>query len=239
MLGNLDKWPAVHVLGLIQGQYEKPDVVRTLGYGNKGASWKTDGNRKALAELETWVKQGYINAGANGLGYDPAWQAFSKGKSVFLIGGTWLGADLGAAMKGDVAFMLPPPAAAGAIAYTTGGTGLPFAVTSKCKNPDAAAAFIDYITNADAMKVIAQTGNLPVVGASSQKAPDSITEDLFTAFGTASKNDALLPYLDWATPTMSDTLGAALQDLIGGKATVDKTLDTLESDYAGFVQSLG
>ncbi|MGK2310339.1 ABC transporter substrate-binding protein [Cutibacterium sp. V947] len=235
MLGNLDKWPAIHVLGAVQGHFEDPEAVRKLGYGNKGATWQSDGNRKVMERIQEWVKKGYFNSGVNGLGYDPAWQQFSKGKGIFLIGGTWLGADLAKAMGGDVEFILPPPAKADGVSYTTGATGLPFAVTSKCKTPDAAAAFINHITSADAMEVIAETGNLPVVETTDQKASDDMTEDLLDAFGKASQDNSLLPYLDWATPTMSDTLGAALQSLLAGEASPEDTLKTLEKDYEDFV----
>ena len=46
-----------------------------------------------------------------------------------------------------------------------------------------------------------------------------------------------MPYLDYATPTMADTLGAALQDLLAKKATPEQFLDTVEKDYSGFVSS--
>jgi raffinose/stachyose/melibiose transport system substrate-binding protein len=36
---------------------------------------------------------------------------------------------------------------------------------------------------------------------------------------------------------MSDTIGAALQDLLAKKATPEQFLDTLEKDYSGFVSS--
>ena len=62
---------------------------------------------------------------------------------------------------------------------------------------------------------------------------------MFKAFGTAVEKDALVPYLDYATPTMADTLGAALQDLLAKKATPEQFLDTVEKDYSGFVASNG
>lgn len=232
--GNLDKWPAGHVLGVIQGQYEAPDAVRKLGYGNAGADWTSGGNKKALAKFVEWVDKGYFSSGFNGQGYDPAWQQFSKGQGVFLIAGTWLAADLVAAMKNNVSFIVPPPATAGKTSYTTGGTGLPFAITSKCEKPDAAAAFINHITDAEAMKVIAETGNLPVVDTADQKAPDDLSQQMFTVFGQTTQDNALLPYLDWATPTMADTLGAALQDLLAKRATVEQTAEKLQKDYSDF-----
>ena len=45
--------------------------------------------------------------------------------------------------------------------------------------------------------------------------PDGPQQDVFTAFGTATAENGLVPYLDYATPTFYDTLGAALQDLLG------------------------
>lgn len=234
MLGNLDKWPAVHVFGTIQGSTTPPDQIRSLGFGNAGASWTSAENTKAATTLSDWAKKGYFNSGFNGLGYDPAWQQFSKGKGVFLIAGTWLQADLSKTMKNNVTFSLPAPVTAGSASYATGASGQPFAITSKAKNPDAAAAYIDFITNADAMKVIAEKENLPVVDTAAQKAPNALAQQVFTAFGKASTDNALLPYLDWATPTMSDTIGAGLQDLLAGKATPDATLQKLQQDYGQF-----
>lgn len=234
MLGNLDKWPAVHVFGAIQGQYVPADQIRALGFGNAGANWRTPENTKAAQTLVDWAGKGYFNEGFNGLGYDPAWQAFSKGTGVFLIGGTWLQADLSKAMGADVSFMLPPPKDAGGTTYTTGASGQPFAITAKAKNPDAAAAYINYLTTPEAMAIIAETENLPVVDTAAQKAPNALGQQVFEAFGKASSDNGLLPYLDWATPSMADTIGGALQDLLAKKQTPEQVLDTLEKDYADF-----
>lgn len=233
MLGNVDKWPAVHVFGAIQAQQVPLDTIRTLAFGNKGASWTTPENTAALQTLGTWVDKGYFNNGFNGQGYDPAWQAFSKGTGVFLIAGTWLQADLYAAMKADVGFMAPP-APAGKTVAATGASGQPWTITAKSKNADAAAAYIDFITNADAMKTIAETENLPVVDTAAQKAPNALGQDVFTVFDQVNKANGLVPYLDWATPTMGDTIGSALQDFMAKKANVDQTLEKLEADYSAF-----
>lgn len=234
MLGNLDKWPAAHVFGVIQGRTTPPDQIRALGFGNAGASWTTPDNTKAAQTLRDWVDKGYLNDGFNGLGYDPAWQQFGKGTGVFLIGGTWLQADLRAALGDDVSFVLPPPVEAGGMSYTTGASGQPFAITATAKHPDAAAAYINFLTSPEAMSVIAETENLPVVDTAAQKAPNALAQQVFSAFGTVTKDDALLPYLDWATPTMADTLGAALQDLMAKKTSPEQFLTTLQTDYADF-----
>lgn len=239
VLGNVDKWPAIHVFGDVQASTTPADQIRKLAFGQSGASWKTPENTKAAQTIQTWVDKGYLDKNANGLDYDKAWQEFGAGKGTFLIGGTWLQADLSKAMKDQVTFMLPPPAQAGGNPVATGGTGIPWAISSKSKNPDAAAAYLDFITNAEAMATIAKTGNLPVVDTAKQTAPDALGKDVFAAFGEIVDKDGLVPYLDYATPTFSDTVGAALQDLIAKKATPEQFLDTLEQDYSAFTAKNG
>ncbi|MBT2224981.1 extracellular solute-binding protein [Nonomuraea sp. NEAU-A123] len=238
-LGNLDKWPAIHVFGTVQGRNVPAAQISTLAFGRKGASWNTPENTQAAQQLVDWVDKGYFNKGFNGQGYDPAWQAFSKGQGVFLIGGTWLMADMEKVLGKNLGFILPPGATADAPPVATGGTGLPFAITAKSPNPDAAAAYIDFITNADAMKVLTTTGNLPVADTDQQSVKAGAQQDVFKAFGTATKNDGLVPYLDYATPTFADTLGAALQDLLAKKATPQEFLATLEKDYKTFAETNG
>jgi raffinose/stachyose/melibiose transport system substrate-binding protein len=239
-LGNLDKWPAIHVFGTVQGRSVPADQITTLAFGRPGASWTTPENVKAATDLVSWVDKGYFNKGFNGQGYDPAWQDFGKGNGVFLIAGTWLQADLQKALGPNVGFMLPPgPDGSGPDAQpvVTGGTGLPFAITSKSKNPDAAAAYINFITSPDAMAVLTKTGNLPIADTAAQQAPAGLGQDVFTAFGTAVSKNGLVPYLDYATPTMYDTIGAALQDLLAKKATPEKFTERLQADYQKFSQA--
>jgi len=236
MLGNVEKWPAVHVFGLVQGAYVPAEEIRTLAFGNAGGSWETDGNKQALTTLQGWAEKGYFNNGFNGEAYDPVWQKFSKGTGVFLIAGTWLQADLSKAMGADVGFILPPPKEAGGTSVATGASGQPWTVTARCANPDAAAAYINFITTPEAMKIIAETENLPVVETAEQEAPNDLAKEVFEAFGTASTKDGLVPYLDWATPTMGDTIGSTLQDLLAKKQDPTGALASIQEDYAAFVK---
>lgn len=237
MLGNLDQWPALHVFGPVQGAYVAPDEIRDLGFGNEGASWTSDANIKAATELQDWAKSGYFNDGFNGADYDATWQAFTKGEGVYLIGGSWLAADIGAAMGEDVGFFAPPPTDAGAGRVTTGATGIPFAITSQAENPDVAAAYIDFVTSEDAMAVLAETGNMPVVETAEHLPESGLQRDVFLAYDDVVTKGDLVPYLDWATPTMGTTLGQALQGLMAGELTPQAFADTVEQDYAEFVAS--
>lgn len=165
------------------------------------------------------------------------WQSFTEGTGVYLMAGSWLGPDIESAMGEDVGFIAPPPVEAGAGKVTTGGTGIPFAVTAASEVPDVGAAYIDFITSEDAMALLAETGNMPVVETAEHMPEAGLQADIYAAYGEVTDEGALVPYLDWATPSMSDTLGQSLQSFMGGQLDVDGLLSTLEADYSEFVSS--
>jgi raffinose/stachyose/melibiose transport system substrate-binding protein len=231
--GNLDAWPGIHEFGFVQNQFVPRDDIRALGFGQKGASWTSPENTEAAQTFTKWVDAGYFTPEFNGVGYDPAWQDFAKGQGVFLVAGTWLQADLVDALGDDVGFFLPPTGTSGELAVT-GGTGLPFSITDASENADVAAAYIDFITSDEAMQMIQEAGNLPVVGGKADSATGAAA-DVLTAWTTAGEQDALVPYLDYATPDFYDLLTAQVQEL--GNGTVDDAafLSTLEDEYSSFV----
>ncbi len=231
--GNLDGWPGIHDYGFVHNQFVPREDIRNLGFGREGASWTAEPNMDATTTFTDWVESGYFTPDFNGVGYDPAWQDFAKGEGVFLIAGTWLQADLDAAMGDNVGFFLPPVGATGERAVT-GGTGLPFSITEASENADVAAAYIDFITSDEAMQMIQDAGNLPVVGGSPESA-DGVASDVLAAWTTAGDEDALVPYLDYATPDFYDLITAQVQELGNGSVSEEEFLQTLEDEYTSFV----
>ncbi|MDO5661065.1 MAG: extracellular solute-binding protein [Brachybacterium sp.] len=233
VLGNLEQWPALHVFGPLQAHFVPSEEIVTLGMGNEGAEWTDDANHEALTKLAEWGESGALGSSPNGLAYDTAWAEFTEGSGVMLIGGSWLGPDMEAVMGEDLRFMAPPPGVDGLVG-TTGGTGIPFSIPAEAANPDAAAAFIDYITSDEAMELIAENGGMPVLH-TAELAPDSgVNKDIYEAFDAVSTDGVLLPYLDYATPSFADTAGATLQEVIGGQTDPDAAAEALQADYGEF-----
>ncbi|PSL06864.1 carbohydrate ABC transporter substrate-binding protein (CUT1 family) [Haloactinopolyspora alba] len=227
--GNSEPWAGIHEFGFVQNQFVDAETIRDLGFGRPGSSWTSDGNVQAAETMVSWVDQGYFTDGFNGIDYNTAWQDFAQGNGVFFVGGTWLVADLMEAMGDDVGFVLTPAGASGKH-LVTGGTSIPWSIPANSDAQDAAAAYIDFITNADAMTTVAETGNLPVVDAGQQEAT-GLQADVFEAWATAGEEDLLVPYLDYATETFYDTLTAAVQNLLSGQSSPQAFLDTLETEY--------
>lgn len=233
ILGNIDQWPAIHVFGPLMANYVEPAEAVSLGMGNAGASWTSDGNKAAMEQFATWGAEGYFGSSPNGTDYDAAWNDFANGTGVFLPGGSWLGTDMEGIMGDDLGFMAPPPAINGELA-TTGGTGIPFSIPANAENKEAAAAYIDYITSEEAMTLIAENGGFPVLEAASHAPESGVHKEIFEAFEQVSEEGTLLPYLDYATPSFADTAGQGLQEALGGQRTADEVLQAFEDDYSAF-----
>jgi raffinose/stachyose/melibiose transport system substrate-binding protein len=231
--GNLDKWPGIHDFQTVQNAYVAPDDVRNFVFARSGASIDTPENQEAATKLQDWAKRGYFTPDFNGTGYDPAWQQFARGKGTFLIAGTWLVADLEKRMGKNVGFMLAPPKEAGGDPVSLGGESLPFTITTKSKHPDVAAAYIDFLTNADAARVLVETGNLPAMPTSAQPGTP-LRKDMFAAWRTLTEHEGIVPYLDYTTPTFYDDITSAIQRLLAGRLQPDAFTSDLQGDFTSF-----
>jgi raffinose/stachyose/melibiose transport system substrate-binding protein len=235
MLGDVEGWPAVHVFGPVQGAHVPADQVAALGMGNPGADWTTAENVAAAQQLADWATGGYFNESFLGGDYDAVVEEFAGGTGLFLMAGSWVGAAVDEAMGPNAGFFAPPPVQASDPKATTGGTSLPFSITAGSKHPDAAALFIDFITNDDAMSVLAETGNLPILRTAELAPASGVWADVYAEFQEVSDRGYLVPYLDWATPTFGDeVLKPGLQDLMAGRISAEEFCETLQVDYAAF-----
>jgi raffinose/stachyose/melibiose transport system substrate-binding protein len=235
--GNLDKWPGIHEFQAVQNVFAPSDQVRDFVFARDGASFTTPENEEAAKKLQEWAEKGYFTKNFNGVGYDPAYQQFSKGAGPFLIAGTWLLRDLTDTMGDNLGFMLVPGAEEGASPQALGGESLPFAITSKSEHPDVAAAYIDFITNGDAATVLAETGNLPAMPVDESAIPQGLPSEVFAAWGDLSESDGLLPYLDYTTPTFYDDISSAIQVMLAGKDDPAQFTAGVEEAFRKFADS--
>jgi raffinose/stachyose/melibiose transport system substrate-binding protein len=109
-LGNLEAWPANHLLSDLIAQYDDLQAVRNWVYGKPGATLDRPGVKQAVTTLQSWVSSGYIAPAANGTAYDDGISKFIKGEGVFMVTGNWTQARIDQEMKGAAGFMLLPPA---------------------------------------------------------------------------------------------------------------------------------
>jgi raffinose/stachyose/melibiose transport system substrate-binding protein len=235
--GNLDKYGGIHEFQTVENQFANKEDTRDFVFARGGDGFDTIENRGAAAKLQEWADRGYFTANFNGTGYDPAWQQFAKGKGPFTIAGTWITNDALSALGDKLGFFLMPGREAGTPPVSLGGESLPWAITSKSKHADVAAAYIDFITNADAARVLVETDNLPAMATDVQ--PSSpVNKEVFAAWKALNDGDGLTPYMDYATPTFYDDFSGAVQRLLGGKLTPNAFTKDVQADYAKFTDKL-
>lgn len=235
--GDLEKSPGIHFYGVIQAAIAGADKVNNLVTGTSG-SWTDPDNVKAATTIQGWAKNGYLTPDSGGVARDDTLSTFAKGGSAFLIDGTWQQATLEADMgKSNVGFDTLTPEGAKA-PVTEGGEGLAWAITSKAKHADAAAAYINFITNANAAKTLLEAGNLPAVLPSDYTAPSgTLAADIADSYAKITKANTVVPYLDYTTSTFYDTLTAGMQNLVAGQVTPTQFTASLQADYATFKKS--
>ena len=108
-----------------------------------------------------WAEKGYFTPGFGGGGYDAAVADFAKGEGVFMITGNWIVANLGC--RQPRLRLLPDAADDGRrSAGSTGGAGFPLSISAGSQHPDAAAAYIDWMTSDHASDLLIEVGQIPL-----------------------------------------------------------------------------
>lgn len=235
MFGNLEKWPGIHNFESVLGQTADKQAIRDFVFAKDGATFDNPDFVAGATKIKEWVDKGYFNKDFNGTDYDPAWQAFAKGKSPYLIAGTWVTADLQEQMGDKVGFMLMPgqdPEAP----VSLGGEDLPWSITTAAKNPDVAAAYIDFLTDANAAQVMVDTDNLPAMKGAPAPA-SGLSVDVANAWEKLNQADGVIPYLDYTTPTFYDDISGAIQELLAGKQSPEEFAKGVQEKFDKWAQS--
>jgi raffinose/stachyose/melibiose transport system substrate-binding protein len=232
LLGDLEKWPASHLYVSINIQTAGAAFLRHFYWANKHVSYNTRQDLQAATFLQSWANKGYFEDGFLGVSYNDMVPKFSSGDFAFLITGSWLDPDLEKAMGTNVGFMLMPPLKAGQYGGE-GATSEPFVISSKSPNKAIAAQFIDFITNKAAELQLLKAGDLPGMGGLAKHLPANTAQaGLIHSWGQLAKSNGLVPYIDGATPTLSDTLYSGLQELLGGQISPQQFVSSIQDNYA-------
>ncbi|WP_327259093.1 ABC transporter substrate-binding protein [Streptomyces sp. NBC_01240] len=190
-------------------------------FGQKGATFDTAGNRTAVDKLTEWNKKGYLPKGANGADLQTAVDKFTKGEGVYLVDGNWDAATIGKKLGKDAGFIAFPSTEATAI-----GTSVAYAVSSHSKNPDTAAAFLDFLHSPQAAAEF-KAGFMPADLSVAKPEANTVMADVVAAWSKVNADNGLVGFNNNATATMNDKLTAATQELLAGR-----------TDSAGFIKAI-
>ena len=236
---NNDAFPGIHEFATIQDQIAPTSYLTDLIFGTQRdqLSFDTPENTQAATTLQDWANKGYFTPGFGGAGYDDSVSNFANGEGLFMITGNWIVANLGADNT-NFGFFPLPPTGAGDPPVATGGAGFPLAIAAGSEQPDAAAAYIDWMTSDHASDLLLPTGEIPLHnGKTPTVQPGTVLADVVDAARTVSDANGVVPYEDWATPTFYDTLTSSIQELMVNRLTPDQFVQNVEADYKDFQTS--
>lgn len=242
MMGNVDGVGSMQLYAILQqlhvGAAER-EAEDDLVYG-RGGSFKATSFGEAAETLLAWDQKGYFFPGYQGISRADAVSLYVQDQAAFLISGSWYSAELQA--NKSIRFTQVPPLGAVQTPLVEGGTDLALGITSVAKSEaqqDMAAKYIDFMMSEEAAEAWAAAGLLPD---KSMDDPGKATmgpllADIFAVWQKLNKEDALGHYLDWASPTMYNTLTENLPKLIAGSLTPDQLTTALDADYQGYLKT--
>lgn len=228
MLGNSDKAAAMQALSIVQGALTPAADTRDWITGAAGSDFNVDTNKQAVELLASWVSDGYVSSGYDGMSPDDAAANFAGGEGVFFVGGNWFAGTIADGAEFGFASGLDDGGNA-----SSGSFGLPWHVGANSDETLAAIAFVGMVNEADTADMLASVNRVPIHPVSGGE-EGSIFPDLLTASDEQLSGNGALYWYDWATDTMFDTFTSSLQEVLAGKSSADDLLATVQSDWDEF-----
>lgn len=236
MIGTQDQWLSTTTLFAVMNAFADKSAISDFVYGIGGAATDT-GMKEAATVYQEWAKKKYLPENFAGMPGEDAGQKFVDGSGLFYFYySDSLPFQTTATADKFGTFLLPTEGELQA----TGATNQNMSIAANSKNPDAAALYLDYISSEEAGTTAMTTGVMPFNGTFT--APDDagpLLTDEVGDLNAVQKTDGFIPYFDWASPTMLDTLGAQCQLLLAGRATPDQLVEACQKDYDAFQKTQG
>ena len=231
--GVSEGWPAIHMFTTFQNLKVPNKQLNDLVYHTAPASFDTPENVAAAAIAQDYGKQGYFGEGYLGKTAQAAIDEFNAGKALYFLQGTYFSAPIVQAL-GDDAEMILVPGTDGSPFSVTGGPGTAFGISSKAKNADLAACYIDWRTGQYASELYVEEGGLPAMNFT-YTGTSAFTKSVFDAWAQASApTDAIVPYIDFAATNLLDFMSASSQELVAGKVTPQQYATDIQGQYEQF-----
>ncbi|MEV5963769.1 extracellular solute-binding protein [Kribbella sp. NPDC051952] len=229
--GSQDKGSSTAILLALQDLFGDQKKINDFVYSTGSVKADEIGMKEAADRLKSYSDKGWLTPNHAGIQYADASDNFLKGKSAFRFEYTGTLAFKGS-QKQDYGYVQLPQVEGGKVVGTGASTAV--ALGSKCKNPEVAASFLDFLAGPETAQYVVQNGLLPLLN--EVKAPADNPE-----FGTEiagqralDQDNGYVPYFDWSTPSMLDTLGGQVQSLLAGRSTPDEVIKAVQADYDKF-----
>ncbi|GAA2374284.1 extracellular solute-binding protein [Streptomyces cuspidosporus] len=237
-LGNSNQGGITEPLFSLMNTFGPQSKITEFTYSQGDVKIADTGFPKAVSTLKQWSDRGYLTKGYAGVDSADAAQSFANGKGLFHFDYSGSLPLKPGQSKNFGSFILPR--ADGGKPVATGSSAANFSISSKSKHADAAAAFLDFMAGEQAAELAVANGTMPLLHPD-VKAPagDPLLSDDVAITRSISANGTSVPYLDWTTPTLLNTINTTMQSLLAGKSTEKAVVTAADQDVTAFAKTLG
>ncbi|MFC4014238.1 extracellular solute-binding protein [Nonomuraea purpurea] len=236
-MGNLEQVGITGPLFATMDALGRQSRISDFVYSQNAVKVADTGFPQAGAAMKQWADKDYFTKDFSAVPGQDAAQAFVDGKALFRF-------DYSGSLplkKGQStnfgSFLMPR--ADGGHAVATASSATNFSISAKSAHPDAAAAFMNFAAGPEAAQIAADNTTMPLLATVKPAGDDPLFADDVDAAAQLSANDASVPYLDWATPTLLTTIQTQMQDMLAGKVAPDAVVQSAQADYDKFQKTLG
>jgi raffinose/stachyose/melibiose transport system substrate-binding protein len=235
-LGNLGQ------VGITQPLYSVMDALGNESFitnyiyslGNSSLENQASGFPQAVATMNQWAADGYFTKQFAGVPETDAETAFVQGTGLFHFDYSGsLPFTSAKQASGFGSFILPRNDGQPAVATMASATEL--CVSSQSKHVAAAAAFLNFAASPAAAQIAVNLGTDPML-APNVTLPTSNPEfaDEVANANLVTVHNTSVPYLDWATPTLLNTISVQMSEMLGGKTSVSDAIAAVQADDTSF-----
>ena len=225
----------------LMAAYGEPGAINDWIFQKSGATIDTPANLQATQHLEKWIKAGYFAPDINSQDYAAMMSRFIGGKNLFIFDGDWESGNLDKQMAGNAGFFLMPSAQAGG-KQAAMSAPLTYGISSKAKNADCAAFFLNWVaTNEKARDIAVKVGGSHPMGPADAYMPavqaGTVTASTLEAGATIGEDNGAMDFIANATGAIyAKGWTPQLQKMVAGQQTPDGLLKSVQKDYESQVK---
>ncbi|WP_432971236.1 ABC transporter substrate-binding protein [Dactylosporangium sp. CA-233914] len=231
--GSLEPGSATAMLFAVQAMYGAKDKISGFVYGDTGIQASDTGLVEAAQKVKQWADAGWLTPNYAGIAYQDTVDSFKKGKGAFQFNYSGTLSPTGDEQQ-NFGFALLKQVSGGA-PVGVGASRAAIVISAKSAHPDVAAAFLDFLVSQQTAQAAVDNNLTPAFypQLTMPAGQPEFTEES-KAVQTLDGSDGYVPYFDWSTPTLLDTIGRQLQTMLAGKTTPQDMVAAAQADRVKF-----
>jgi raffinose/stachyose/melibiose transport system substrate-binding protein len=229
--GSQEKASATAILFAIQDLFGDKQKLNDFIYSDGHVAIADTGMTQAAELVKKWANAGWLTKNYQGIQYADAVDAFMRGRGAFRFDYTG-SLPFKGAQKSEYGYVQLPQPSTGHVVGTGASTAM--AISAKSKHPAAAAAFLDYLAGPEVAQIVVDHGLLPLLHKVKVPSDNPVFATEIAGQQALDRDNGYVPYFDWSTPPMLDTIGTQVQLLLAGKVTPQQLTAAGQKDYDAF-----